>query len=55
MPTQKELLDSALKIDKRLNNAKSMVKNHKQSKTAAVKRGSTAKAKIEARKDGQLI
>ena len=55
MPTQKELLDSAKRIDERLNNAKSMIKNHKQSKAATVKKGANAKAKVEAKKDGRLI
>ena len=55
MPTQKDLLDSAKKIDERLSNAKKLVKDHKQSKTAAVKRGASAKAKIEAKQNGQLI
>lgn len=55
MPTQKELLDSARKIDDRLNNAKSTIKAHKQSKASVAKRGQAANSKIQARQNGQLI
>lgn len=55
MPTQKELLDSAKKIDDRLKNSKTIIKQHKQSKAAALKRADSAKSKMEARKSGQLI
>ena len=55
MPTQKELLDSAKKIDDRLSKAKSLIKDHKRSKSEAVKRGTRAKAKSDAAKSAALI
>jgi hypothetical protein len=55
MPTQHELLQSAKKIDDRLNKSKSLVKQHKKGKAQIVKAGNAAKTKIEAKQNGRLI
>lgn len=52
MPTQKELLDSAKKIDERINNAKSVIKAHKK---RPQQDAASQKAKQEARQIGNLI
>lgn len=55
MPTQHELLQSAKKIDDRLSNAKTLVKQHKKGKASTIKAGNKAQAKVEAKKVGSLI
>jgi len=55
MLSQKELLDSAKKIDQRLEKAKTVIKSHNKRKTAASKNAVTEKAKQEARQVGKLI
>lgn len=55
MPTQQDLLKSAKAIDDRLSKAKSMVKEHKQTRRRSSKSAEAQKAKAEARADGRLI